>query len=216
MNDLPEGIRTIRVTENRLNLPQVTTETDVASLKRHLEGESLGHETELVQKRVEPIVPETTEQGWYIDRSRFDFHIDPVLNQSVGGPENFYMYQLGVMATADLWLTDHLLTTGSLFGNIANNYDKFNYTNPPKDSTLPRVRTRVREYVQNDAYVNNLQATTSSTSATASTARCTAAIWKPCTAARGRKCFIALSTAIGRSGLTPTTSSSATGAALRT
>lgn len=78
------------------------------------------------------MVPDTTEQGWYIDKSRFDFHIDPVLNQSVGGPENFYMYQLGVMATADLWVTDHLLTTGSLFGNIANNYDKFNYTNPPK------------------------------------------------------------------------------------
>jgi hypothetical protein len=90
--------------------------------------------------------------------SRFDFHIDPVLNQSVGGPENFYMYQLGVMATADLWVTDHLLTTGSLFGNIANNYDKFNYTNPPNDSKLPRVRTHVRDYVQNNAYVNNLQA----------------------------------------------------------
>ena len=52
-------------------------------------------------------------KGWYIDKSRFDFHIDPVLNQSVGGPENFYMYQLGAMATADLWVTDHLLTTGS-------------------------------------------------------------------------------------------------------
>ncbi|EHM4900448.1 YjbH domain-containing protein [Salmonella enterica] len=158
MNDLPEGIRTIRVTENRLNLPQVTTETDVASLKRHLEGEPLGHETPLAQKRVEPIVPESTEQGWYIDKSRVDFHLDPVLNQSVGGPENFYMYQLGVMGTADLWVTDHLLTTGSVFANIANNYDKFNYTNPPKDSHLPRVRTHVREYVQNDVYVNNLQA----------------------------------------------------------
>ncbi|WP_429862963.1 YjbH domain-containing protein [Enterobacter ludwigii] len=85
MNDLPDGISTIRVTENRLNMPQVTTETDVASLKRHLEGEPLGHETELVQKRVEQLVPDTTEQGWYIDKSRFDFHIDPVLNQSVGG-----------------------------------------------------------------------------------------------------------------------------------
>lgn len=51
------------------------------------------------------------------------------------------MYQLGVMGTADLWLTDHLLTTGSLFANLANNYDKFNYTNPPQDSHLPRVRT---------------------------------------------------------------------------
>ncbi|HCN8546662.1 TPA: YjbH domain-containing protein [Escherichia coli] len=158
MNDLPDGIKTIRITENRLNMPQVTTETDVASLKNHLGGEPLGHETTLAQKRVEPVVPKSTEQGWYIDKSRFDFHIDPVLNQSVGGPENFYMYQLGVMGTADLWLTDHLLTTGSLFANLANNYDKFNYTNPPQDSHLPRVRTHVREYVQNDVYVNNLQA----------------------------------------------------------
>ena len=158
MNDLPEGIRTIRVTENRLNMPQVTTETDVVSLQRDLEGEPLGQETELVQQRVEPIVPDSPEQGWYIEKSSFDFHIDPVLNQSVGGPESFYMYQLGAMATADWWLTDHLLTTGSLFANIANNYDKFNYTNPPRDSKLPRVRTRVREYVQNDVYVNNLQA----------------------------------------------------------
>lgn len=158
MNDLPEGIRTIRVTENRLNMPQVTTETDVASLQRHLEGEPLGQETQLVQQRVEPIVPDKPEQGWYIEKSSFDFHIDPVLNQSVGGPESFYMYQLGAMATADWWLSDHLLTTGSLFANIANNYDKFNYTDPPRDSKLPRVRTRVREYVQNDIYVNNLQA----------------------------------------------------------
>lgn len=158
MNDLPEGIRTIRINENRLHLPQVTTETDVASLKRHLEGEPLGQDTKLVQKRVTPIVPESTEQGWYIDRPTFDFHIDPVLNQSLGGPEGFYMYQIGVMATADWWWTDHLLTTGSLFANLANNYDKFNYTNPPSDSALPRVRTRVREYVQNDVYVNNMQA----------------------------------------------------------
>ena len=39
MNDLPDGIKTIRITENRLNMPQVTTETDVASLKNHLAGE---------------------------------------------------------------------------------------------------------------------------------------------------------------------------------
>ena len=43
----------------------------------------------------------------------------------------------------------HLGTEGPLVA-VANNYDKFNYTNPPSDSKLPRVRTRVREYVQND------------------------------------------------------------------
>lgn len=40
------------------------------------------------------------------------------------------------MGTADLWLTDHLLTTGSLFANLANNYDKFNYA----------IRRRTRTY----------------------------------------------------------------------
>jgi hypothetical protein len=156
MNDLPAGIRTIKVTESSVNLPQVTTETDVASLKRHLEGEPLGQETPLLQKRENPDIPENTEQGWYIEKSRFNYSLDPVLNQSVGGPENFYMYQLGVMGTADYWLTDHLLTTGSLFVNLANNYSKFNYTS--SDSVLPRVRTRVREYVENNYYINNLQA----------------------------------------------------------
>ena len=48
-------------------MPQVTTETDVASLQRHLEGEPLGQETQLVQQRVEPIVPDKPEQGWYIE-----------------------------------------------------------------------------------------------------------------------------------------------------
>ncbi|NIF49232.1 YjbH domain-containing protein [Enterobacter sp. Ap-1006] len=158
MNDLPDNIRTIRITESRINMPQVTTETDVASLRRHLEGEPLGQETTLVQKRVEPVVPESTEQGYYIEKSRFNYSVDPILNQSIGGPESFYMYQVGVMGNVDYWLTDHLLTSGSLFANVANNYDKFNYTNPPMDSTLPRVRTHVREYVENDVYINNLQA----------------------------------------------------------
>ncbi|KEA54381.1 membrane protein [Mangrovibacter sp. MFB070] len=156
MNDLPAGIRTIKVNESSVNLPQVTTETDVASLKHHLEGEPLGQETPLLQKRENPDIPDDTEQGWYIEKSRFNYSLDPVLNQSVGGPENFYMYQLGVMGTADYWLTDHLLTTGSLFVNLTNNYSKFNYTS--SDSVLPRVRTRVREYVENNYYINNLQA----------------------------------------------------------
>ena len=128
MNDLPDGIKTIRITENRLNMPQVTTENGCRQPENHLAGEPLPR-NEAGAKRVEPVVPKSTEQGWYIDKSRFDFHIDPVLNQSVGGPENFTV-SAERDGTADLWLTDHLLTTGSLFANLANNYDKFN-PNPP-------------------------------------------------------------------------------------
>jgi len=157
-NHLPEGVDTIELTEQRKNMPQVTTKTDVASLQRQLNGYALGHEETLQQQRINPDIPEHTEQGYYIDGRRFDYNLSPSLNQSVGGSENFYMYQIGVTANANYWLTDHLLLDGSLFFNLLNNYDQFKYTAPPGDSTLPRVRTHVREYVGNDVYVNNLQA----------------------------------------------------------
>lgn len=158
MNNLPQDVDTLRVTQTRYNMPQVTTETKVDSLRQQLEGYPLGHEKALDQQRVNPVDPGKTEQGYYIEKGSLNYNLAPVLNQSVGGPESFYMYQLGVTGSADYWLTNHLVVGGGVFANIANNYDKFNYTNPPTDSTLPRVRTHIRDYVQNDVYVNNLQA----------------------------------------------------------
>ncbi|KGT90017.1 YjbH domain-containing protein [Enterobacter cancerogenus] len=158
MNNLPAGIDTIEVTESRLNMPQVTTRTNVASLHNALSGYPLGHEQPLQQTRENPVDPGETEQGFFIRKDRLHYNLAPVLNQSVGGPESFYMYQLGVMGSVDYALTDHLLVSGSLFGNLANNYDKFNYNGAPADSTLPRVRTHIRDYVENNVYVNDLQA----------------------------------------------------------
>ena len=66
--------------------------------------------------------------------------------QSLGGPDGFILYQLGGRATgiwqprSDTWLT------GVLRAGLLDNYDKFKYE-PPTDSTVPRVRTQVREYV---------------------------------------------------------------------
>lgn len=157
-NHLPEGVKTIELTEQRHHMPQVTTKTDVASLQRQLEGYPLGREETLQQQRINPVAPERTEQGYFIDGRRFDYSLSPVLNQSFGGPESFYMYQIGVSAGANLWLTDHLLLDGSLFFNVANNYNRFNYTQSGGNSPLPRVRTQIRQYVENDVYVNNLQA----------------------------------------------------------
>ncbi|AXU96788.1 hypothetical protein CI789_17145 [Erwinia persicina] len=157
-NHLPEGVDTLRVTQTRSHMPQVTTETNVGSLQRQLAGYPLGREETLQQQRVDPRDPGHTEQGFRIDGDRLSYSLSPVLNQSVGGPESFYLYQVGVMANASFWLTDHLLLDGSLFGNLANNYDKFNYNGAPADSSLPRVRTHIRDYVENNVYVNNLQA----------------------------------------------------------
>lgn len=158
MNHLPENIDTLRITQTRFGMPQVTTETSVDSLRQQLEGYPVGQEKPLQQQRINPVDPGQTDQGYYIEKDRFNFGISPVLNQSVGGPESFYMYQVGVSGNANYWLTDNLVVDGGVFVNLANNYDKFTYTDPPKDTHLARVRTHIREYVQNNAYVNNLQA----------------------------------------------------------
>ncbi|GAA3907864.1 MULTISPECIES: YjbH domain-containing protein [Gibbsiella] len=157
MNHLPEGVDTLDVTETRYHMPQVTTRTDVNSLRQQLEGYPLGHEQTLQQKRIDPDLPKTTEQGYYIDDEALSFSLSPTLTQSLGGAETFYMYQVGLLGSANWWVTDHWLNSGSVFVNLFNNYDKFNYTAPPSDSHLPRVRTHIRQYVQNDAYINDLQ-----------------------------------------------------------
>ena len=157
VNNLPSNIDTLKVTDTRLHMPMATTETDVKSLQDTLSGYPLGHEQPLKQRRTEPDVPENAEQGYYIDHNSLELGWSPVLNQSFGGPESFYMYQIGVEGYANYWLTNHWVTSGGVFGNIVNNYDKFKFTNPPSDSHLPRVRTHIREYVGNDVYISNLQ-----------------------------------------------------------
>lgn len=157
VNQLPEGTETISVTQNNMHLPLVTTETNVASLKKELAGYPLGHEEKLLQKRVEPNDPTPDSQGYRIKPTRFSYTIEPKLIQSLGGPEGFYMYQVGLLPSANYWLTDHWLVDGGLFINIDNNYNKFKSSLLPKDSNLPRVRTHIRDYVRNDAFVNNLQ-----------------------------------------------------------
>lgn len=71
------------------------------------------------------------------------------------------MYQLGLNFNGDWRVTEKNWLGGTVFVNLANNYDKFNYKNPPLDGdALPRVRTWIREYVSSsDVLLNNLQAT---------------------------------------------------------
>ncbi len=157
VNNLPAGVDTISITQKTLHQPQVTTETNVASLRKQLEGYPLGHEETLQQRRINPVDTDALGRGYRIRPDRFGYSISPVLSQSLGGPENFYMFQIGVMGSANYWLTDHWLVDGGVFANVYNNYDKFKSTDSPSDTTLPPVRTHIRDYVENDVYVNNLQ-----------------------------------------------------------
>ena len=78
--------------------------------------------------------------------------------QSLGGPDNFVLYQIYAEQSArlrlgrpDTWLS------GTVQLRLIDNYEQFRYTAP---SNLPRVRTFLREYVTTSPItIPNLQAT---------------------------------------------------------
>ncbi|MCE0493796.1 YjbH domain-containing protein [Vibrio salinus] len=107
------------------------------------------------QQQPSPIQGEkitTPEKDW-------NFGLSPVLQQSFGGSESFYMYAIGVKANAGYRLNDHFLFSSSLYGNVFDNYDKFKYTVPPDGTTLKRVRTLARKYFNQTFRISNLQLT---------------------------------------------------------
>ncbi|WP_439333855.1 YjbH domain-containing protein [Vibrio agarilyticus] len=96
-------------------------------------------------------------------QERWNAGLSPSLQQSFGGPESFYLYSVGVNLNGHVWLTDSIEASGSIYVNLFDNYDKYNYVdqNPHIDNfSVPRVRTLFRAYVHdNPVRLSNLQLT---------------------------------------------------------
>ena len=89
-------------------------------------------------------------------RMSYDVGAFPHLRQSLGGPDSFLLYQLYMEPTVSVRLFSGFRVEASAGVNIVNNYEKFTYEAP---SNMPRVRTRVRDYVKGgDIWVQSLHA----------------------------------------------------------
>ena len=89
MNNLPQGVEKISVTQKREHMAMVTTETDVASLRKQLAGTAPGQSEPLQQQRVEAEDLSAFGRGYRIREDRFSYSFNPTLSQSLGGPEDF-------------------------------------------------------------------------------------------------------------------------------
>ncbi|SBT12682.1 hypothetical protein VCE7224_01425 [Vibrio celticus] len=114
-----------------------------------------------IQDATQPSDVESKSAIAYHDgRERFDVSVAPNLAQSFGSAENFYLYALGLYTNASFWATNNIELSGSLYINLIDNYDKFNYE-IPTDGTAqtPRVRTLFRSYVDEPVRLDRLQLT---------------------------------------------------------
>lgn len=159
-NQLPASVRELKVVERQRNLELQETVIDLNSVREANIPPVLGGEKSVksYKKAPSPIMGDIRYQS---DSALFSYSFDPSLTQSFGGPESFYMYQVGINANSELRLSDKDWLQGTLFFNVANNFDEFNYKTPPADGdNLPRVRTWIREYVDSsNILLNNLQLT---------------------------------------------------------
>lgn len=94
---------------------------------------------------------------WTSSDGRFRGGISPSFAQSLGGPDTFLLYQIGVQGSADYKISENTWVSGSANLRVLDNYDKFKYTAP---SDLPRVRTFAREFATTSrTTITNLQLT---------------------------------------------------------
>ena len=87
-----------------------------------------------------------------IDFPEFDWNMSPALKHQIGGPEGFYLGQLFWKTDTTLKFKRNLLLYTSFGINI---YDTFDNFNNPSQSTIPKVRSDIQEYLSQGK--NNIQ-----------------------------------------------------------
>ncbi|TKE90490.1 YjbH domain-containing protein [Vibrio sp. F12] len=157
-NAVPIYIDTYKIIENDKSMELTETTVDAQAFKAAANNNYLNAQTSDATDTHEL---ERKKSVIYHDgRERFDVSISPNLAQSFGSAENFYLYSLGLYTNASFWALNNVELSGSLYVNLIDNYDKFNYT-VPSDGTdqTPRVRTLFRSYVDDPVRLDRLQLT---------------------------------------------------------
>ncbi|WP_139685869.1 YjbH domain-containing protein [Vibrio tasmaniensis] len=157
-NAVPSYIDTYKIIENDKSLELTETTVNAQAFKAAANNNYLNAQTSDASRTHE--LEHKKSVIYHDGRERFDVSISPNLAQSFGSAENFYLYSLGLYTNASFWALNNVELSGSLYVNLVDNYDKFNYE-IPSDGTdqTPRVRTLFRSYVDDPVRLDRLQLT---------------------------------------------------------
>lgn len=145
-SELPESIKTYKVVTNAALLPMVETEIDADAFKKAARYEVLEPDLASTYYRQEPS-SETLENYEPKNQSGLFYSTNSFWIQTFGGPEDFYLYQGGAIFSGGYAFNKNISVSAGIKATLIENFDKFNFTTDSQDSSLPRVRTQVREYV---------------------------------------------------------------------
>ena len=157
-NHVPDYINTYQIVETSNAGELSQTDINAQQFKKSASYSYL--DSDIKDSTQNREVASTSALEYHDARERFDVSVAPNLAQSFGSAEGFYLYALGLYTNASFWATNNIELSGSLYINLIDNYDKFNYT-VPEDGTdqTARVRTLFREYVEEPVRLDRLQLT---------------------------------------------------------
>lgn len=144
--ELPADITTYKIVNLNGNIPMLESVIDASEFKAVVRNERLGApftstyvRQDVSAQSLADFKPLVTK-GFYTNMELFWI-------QTFGSPEEFYMYQGGVILGAGYSFNPNWALHASSKVTLIENFDKFNFTVDIFDTELPRVRTYIREYV---------------------------------------------------------------------
>lgn len=145
-SELPDSVKQYKVVNTNGSVPLVQTQVDAEAFKREARYETVTPDIQSTYQR-QDIQSDTLANYDPANTTGFFTGIETFWVQTFGNPEDFYLYQAGILANGGYSFNGKTSVAGTIKVNIFENFDKFNFTTDSADSTLPRVRTNAREYV---------------------------------------------------------------------
>jgi hypothetical protein len=159
-NNVPDNIQSYEIIESNKRLPLTQTHIVSSDYRDVANVSYIGASIEDATQKTRIDDDIFNHKPLYDGYEKLSYGLSPHLKQSIGNPENFYLFNVGVNGNASYWFNNNLELTSSIYINLLDNYDSFTYTVPSDGTSNYRVRTLIRRYVtDNDAYLNNLQLT---------------------------------------------------------
>lgn len=146
--ELPETVKTYHIVNTAGDIPLVETVIDAKAFKKQATYQTLEPNLTSSYHRQE-VSQETFDNYNPLNIAGFFSGIEAFWIQTFGNPEDFYLYQAGVLINGGYSFNGKSRVSGTIKVNLFENFDKFNFTTDQANSTLPRVRSNVREYVSN-------------------------------------------------------------------
>lgn len=151
---LPDSVTSYHIVENAGRLPIVDTVIDAERFKVAAKYEDI--EADITDTYTRQ-APDSDILAAYdpAKTSGFFHSTDFFYTQTFGSAEEFYFYQGGLLLSGGYAFDENWSAISTIRATLFDNFDKFTYTVDHEDSSLPRVRTYVREYVTHDVWLDS-------------------------------------------------------------